>query len=173
MTRPLVLALLLVACKNEKPTDPPDGDDDDDSAPAECVADEECKRQEICDGNVCVAGDRDNTFEEATPLPGGEVPVSGIINPAGDVDTYVYDSSGAEWVSFRTVIPEGTDLDTVVTLYDADGAVQAVMDDYPVWPYQADGFDAVMYAYLPTAGSWYVTVEDRTSFYDDLSPNGD
>lgn len=145
------------------------GDDDDDVATSGCEVDDDCLPfVEICgDAGTCEAGDRDDAFESASPLfLGDDQAKHGVLATAGDVDTYAYESPGDEWVSVRTVVDDGAaeaGLDTYLTLHRANGAIHAQIDDFPVYPFRVTGFDSVLYAYLPEAGTWYVSVQDATT----------
>lgn len=161
------LFLSLVSCVNEKgPTNPATGKSDGDGSP-DCVEDDQCGELEICEEQVCVEGDRDNTFEEATPIFQNQ-PLSGVIYPAGDVDTYVYTSLGPEWLRIETTTNGDPveNLDTVVQVFAANGAEHAVMDNFPTG--RVSTFDTVLYVFLPSAGTWYVTVEDVSTHYTSL-----
>lgn len=164
----LVFGAALLGCKGESAVDTGDTPDDTDTAP-ECTGDSTCDRGQICEAQACVDGDRDNAFAEATPIF-QETPVEGEINPKGDVDYYVYTSVGEEWLRVETTPDEVEGgLDTVVTVYDAGGGVHAVVDDFATG--NVNEFDTVMYVWLPTAGNWYLSVED-TSTANDEDPRG-
>jgi len=154
---------LLTACTGEKPTP---FDSDTGEPPPECAADDDCDAGEICEQGDCAIGDRDNTFPEATPIF-QEVEAAGVINIDGDVDYYSYASTGDEWVRVHTITDEEAEdgLDTVVAIYTAGGALHAYMDEYPTG--SVTTYDSVLHAYLPAAGTWYISVEDRSSFYDE------
>lgn len=168
MTRLLLpAALLAVSCA---------GDDDDtgivDTAPPpECTEDDNCDANEICEEQTCVLGDRDDTFDGARALyivpdlddPGVR---QGLIQTPGDVDHYVFEAAEAGWYRISTLTDDGDDaLDTVVSVFRADGALHHVMDDYPTGSLRS--YDSRMQVYLPTAGTWYIRVEDRSTFYDE------
>jgi len=130
----------------------------------ECETDEECARAHICDVDVCVEGDRDNTFADATVLLLNE-DLTGEIFPEGDLDLYAYESlSGDEWILISTTSDEEdpNGLDTVVTVYAANGAVHHVMDDLGIWGITT--YDTRMLVYLPTAGTWYIEVQDVSTW---------
>ena len=110
------------------------GDDDDTgpidtgSAP-ECLEDDACGDNEICEEQVCIVGDRDDTFEDAGPLlkvqdlddPNVK---TGLIHTPGDVDHYVYTNLEPEWVRISTITDGGDDgLDTVLSVFAADGSL--------------------------------------------------
>ncbi len=153
----------LVACGGKDDEEPTD----DGTEPPECVEDTDCERLvAICEAGACVDSDRDDDFGSARAIELGEDNArAGVIFPEGDVDTFVYEAAEPQWVSVRTVTQDESPLDTVVQVWNADGDLHAAGDDYPVWPYRVSGFDTVLYAYLPSAGTWYVTVEDASTFY--------
>jgi hypothetical protein len=160
-----------VACGGDDKTTPT-GDDDD---TPECTVDDDCEALvEICEAGACEPGDRDDAFEDATPLFLGEDQAkAGVLATEGDVDTYAYESPGDEWVSVRTVVDDDAaeaGLDTVVAVHRTNGAIHAEGDDFPVWPYRVTGFDSVLYVYLPEAGTWYVSVRDASSLDPDADP---
>lgn len=163
-TIPLALSIFgtLPGCAGEKPVESRETDTETDVAAPECEGDEACDRGQICVASICEDGDRDNAFPEAAPLF-QETPVDGEINPAGDVDYYAYTSKGEEWVRIETTPDEVEGgLDTVVTVYDAGGGVHAVVDDFATG--NVSTYDTVMYVWLPTAGTWYVSVQDLSSY---------
>lgn len=166
-TQLTALALSLLACNGGKPT----GTDTDEPVAIDevCVEDDECESDEICDDEACVPGDRDNSIDEATLLRFDE-PRSGVINPAGDKDYFSFETlSPGQWVLLQTTNERATaeDLDTVVRIYQANGLEHAAMDNYDL--YRISGADSSLVAYLPTAGTWYVSVEDVSTYYE-LSP---
>lgn len=187
--RAWAIALTIAAgCAGEKPSNPEPGDDDDTTETTpECADDSECAAEiEICDAEQCVDGDRDDDPAAATPIAiGDENRLHGVIFPAGDVDTFVYDATEPQWVSVRTIsqsLGDSSDLDTVVSVLDPAGALYAWMDDYPVYPFGVSGtlstgesvqYDSVLYVFLSEAGAWTITVEDVTSHDPELEPAAD
>jgi hypothetical protein len=167
-------SVALLACNGDPKQVDTTGDDDD--ATGGCTVDDECEALiEVCgESGGCEPGDRDDTFDAATPLfLGDEQAEHGVLATEGDVDTYAYDSPGDEWVSVRTIVEDDdreAGLDTVVSVFRSNGALHGEVDDYPVWPYRVTGFDSVLYVYLPTPGTWFVTVQDASSYYADQEP---
>jgi hypothetical protein len=171
--RLLWVVSLASGCNGERPTDTNRDDDTDDPSGPECAEDIDCGSGRICEGEVCVRGDRDDEFEGAGTLR-QETEISAEIYPEGDVDLYAYESPGGEWLRVETVTEEEEGgLDTVVAVYRSNGALHAYMDDYPTG--DVTNFDTVLYVYLPDAGTWYFAVEDRLTFLDpdEDSPEGD
>ncbi len=133
-----------------------------------CEFDDDCSSEAICLDGECQAGDRDDTFDGASAIRQNEV-VDRAIEPEADIDTFVYTSLGAEWLRIQTEVTDG-DLNTVVAVYASNGALYAAMDDYPTGPVST--WDTVLYVYLPTAAEWFVTVEDRGTWYADPPNTG-
>ncbi len=151
---------------------PATGDDDDDDG---CTDDTPCEAYTICDLDeasdtfgTCIVGDRSNAPTEAVPVPLSEdldnlLRVDAMIAPPGDVDFFVYSSSGEEWVSIRTETDNGRDvLDTYVTVFSPAGSLHARLDNYPTGLVSAP-LDTVLYTYLPDAGDYIIQVEDVTT----------
>ena len=161
--RTCILSIMWIACV------PPDADTPD--ATDTCDGDADCLSGEICDDAACTLGDRDNGFDRAERIPFGEQGVEGVIVPEGDVDYWAYESTGREWVRVSTTTagdPEAN-LDTVVQIWNPDHELHAEIDNYPTG--RVDGYDSVLYAYLPTSGTWTITVEDLTHHLGDDAPD--
>ena len=82
-----VLLLALGCTGKVVENDPPSDDSNTDTVELTCETDEDCGTTEICEEGECITGDRDNSFEEATPLRQNE-PIEGVIAPEGDIDTF-------------------------------------------------------------------------------------
>jgi hypothetical protein len=177
-----VACLWAVACNGEKATEPVDSVDTDLSAEG-CETHDECDDFEICgDSGTCIDGDLDNAYEDAAVIRQGEVG-EGIIHPDGDVDFYVYETTGPEWIRIdtRTNVddcvqteadsddPHESEVNTVVEIREENGALYAAMNNSTIGQvgYSFTNFDSVLHAYLPSAGNWYITVQDWTSWSDD------
>jgi len=78
---------------------------------------------------------------------------TGIVNPAGDVDTWFVDLGAGEFVSVDVDAAEvGSPLDAVLALFAPDGrTLLAFNDDF-------DGFDSRISYRVPTSGRYYVTL---------------
>jgi hypothetical protein len=150
-------------------------DTDDDLPPAlieTCTEDKDCESYEICEQDVCIVGDRNNTLDESRRLRFDE-PRSGVIEPAGDIDYFQFETlSPGQWVLLETVTQRETseDIDTVVRLFQSNGLEHAAMDNYDL--YRIVAADSSLVAYLPTAGTWYVSVEDVSTYYEQTSLRG-
>lgn len=154
LTRLAFLAFL-PACKGESPSDT-------DTQPEACTTDDACGSGKICEPvGECVTGDRSNDFDEAQPLE-LEQEVAAAVAPEDDVDYWAFESPGEEWIRIETVTDE-EDVNTVVSVFNPDKRLHAVMDDFPTG--NVSSFDTVLHAYIPSAGTWYLKVEDRGTYY--------
>ncbi len=156
-----MLALLLFAC----------GDEPDESTlpptllipPLVCETDDDCVTGEICEREECVVGDRDNSLGEALSIA-MDFEEAGVFDPPGDVDFYVWNADGPTWIRIETVTDEeGAGADTVVRLLRESGSEIAQMDEYATG--SVSTYDTVMYAFVPEAGTYYIVLEDASSFY--------
>ena len=163
--RTYILSIMWIACA------PQDGDTSPLATPTACDQDGDCLSGEVCNESLCTLGDRDNGFSHAQRLPFGEPGVEGVIVPEGDVDFWAYESTGREWVRVSTTTTGDPDvnLDTVVQVWSPDHQLHAEIDNYATG--RVDGYDSVLYAYLPTAGIWTITVEDLTHHLGDEAPD--
>jgi hypothetical protein len=134
------------------------GDGDDDT----CVEDRQCDAWEICEGQECVDGDRNNAVEEAQTLLWSDT-ATGYINPASDVDYFAIEAEGGEYVRLAVTLAEGfEDSDTVLELRRSNGKIVSSADAFATET-GVTGVDAVVFAYLDEPGTYYVTVEDDGS----------
>ena len=142
-----ILLLALFACTSTPSEDP--ASDPPPASPGGCETDTSCDRGEICEASVCEVGDRDNSFEEASIIRLNEE-VAGTIEPAGDVDFYVYESTGPEWIRVQTTNSGDpiNSLDTVLQVFATNGAEHAVADNFATG--RVNTFDSVAIVYLPT-----------------------
>jgi hypothetical protein len=137
-----------------------------------CESDEDCGSNEICDdGGYCANGDRDGSGDLAVPITitEQEDAPSGVIEPEGDIDWWVFTAPTAEWIDVRT-IADG-DLDTVLRVWTEDGTEYAAIDNFATG--YASGYDSILRLYLSAPGDWYFTVEDVTTYYTDLFSESD
>ena len=157
--------LLLLACNGERPIDPIDTDNT-----PECTEDEQCNAQSICDEDqTCTVGDRDNDIASATPIlkttdPEDNPSAEGVIQTEGDVDYYSFEALEPQWVRIQTVSEVPEELDTVIAILDASGGVHAWIDNFGTG--RINRYDSVLHAYLPTAGTWTITVQDRGTWFN-------
>jgi hypothetical protein len=164
--RKLGLVLLLGACGGDQKTDT-DSDTPVTILDGEpCTEDLECDFGYICGADdICEYGDRDNSFDDAAEIRFNE-DAEGVIVPGGDIDYFKFETlSPGQWVSIQTLNErtETDDLDTVVRLFQSNGQEHAFADNFDI--YRISGADSRVIAYLPTAGEWFVTVEDASTFY--------
>ena len=152
--------LFFIACNGESVSDDPPSDTDTDTdADPDCVEDSDCSGWEICEDEICIEGDRDNTFEDATAIFQDQEQ-DGYINVDGDVDYYKYQATGKEWVRIGTVTDERENgLDTIVTVYKPNGSILLSMDEFPTG--EISTYDTLFHAYLEEAGEWIIAVEDK------------
>ena len=89
------------------------------------------------------------------------------------MDYWAYETAGREWVriSTETDSDPAVGLDTVVQVWSPEHTLHAEIDDYPTG--RVDGYDSVLYAYLPYSGIWTITVEDVTSHLGEDAPDKD
>jgi len=164
LVRSVTIVLVAAGCNGKATT----GDDTDaatttdDTTPystssSECAEDEDCSGWQICDDAVCVSGDRNNDFEEAESVL-WETGTTGYLQSNDDVDYYAFGADGGEWIRVTTEPLGSEDMNTVVSLYDPNGKLHHIEDDFPTGPVST--YDTVLYAYLPTAGTWLLAVED-------------
>jgi pre-peptidase len=95
-----------------------------------------------------------NGFRNAQPVQVGQT-VEGAVNPNSDVDVFRIDGAQGQQIVLEVFAARfGSPLDSMLTLYDADGRVVASNDD-------ADGSaDSRVEAMLPRAGAYYISVVD-------------
>jgi hypothetical protein len=168
----LLLAAVLVGCPAPAADDddatvvPPD-DDDDDFTRLDCEEDTECRFTsglEICEENVCVEGDRNNSLQEAQLLD-----YDGTANlhiaPAGDVDWFRFNGTAGDLVSLRATAEDSGRLDTVIRYFDASGTEIAFNDDFERVASIAP--DSWLLSGVESTGAWYLTVEDARGWIGD------
>ncbi|MCB9676618.1 MAG: hypothetical protein H6737_15990 [Alphaproteobacteria bacterium] len=172
MNRTLITTLFLAACTGGGKRTDTDGPPP--PVVTGCEVDEDCDLGEICDVDRCEVGDRDNSFDDATPIRLNEV-AEGVIDPPGDIDFFVYESLGPEWIRVHSTNSGDPidSLDTVVQIFASNGSEHARADNFATG--RVNNFDSVVFAYLPFAGTWFITVEDVSTHYVDAfdEPRGD
>ena len=108
-----------------------------------------------------LADKKAGSFRDAQPLAVGQS-VDGTIESARQVHVYRIDATAGETiVADVEAARKGSLLDSLLTLYDAQGHVVATNDDYKGTP------DSHLKATLPTAGPYYLSLIDA---YDSGSP---
>lgn len=173
------LLFLLAGCTGDTPPGSDKGGDEGEGEgetdTPECAEDTDCSATQICEDEECQDGDRNNGASEADAIVWEEA-VEGEINPAGDADFYSFVAAGGEFVRIQTVLGEAADTDaadydTTITLRDPAGKVVASVADYPTGS-KVSTYDAILYAYLATGGTYTIEVEDVGTFNDSRDPLG-
>ena len=173
-----VLALLIGCSGDTSPGSDKgvgEGEGEGETDTPECTEDAECTSTQICEDAACVDGDRNNGATDADAIV-WEEPVEGEINPDGDSDYYSFVAEGGEFVRINVVLGEAADTevadyDSTLTLRDPSGKVVASVADYPTGA-KVNSYDAILYAYLPTAGTYTIEVDDVGTFNDARDPIG-
>ncbi len=97
----------------------------------------------------------------------------GVINPAGDTDFFkVTVASDDSWIRIGTDANSEDDPDlinTVITLFDADGTNQLAQNLYD-YPYNGDDSDMVVH--IKKAGDYCLKVEDYSTYKEGETPEG-
>ncbi|MDT8898325.1 pre-peptidase C-terminal domain-containing protein [Thermanaerothrix sp. 4228-RoL] len=103
---------------------------------------------------TCGESTPNDTLNTATPLTVGQS-ASGVICPAGDVDYYRFSGQAGQRLAIRLDAQRnGSPLDAILTLYDAQGNRLAENDDLVL--YQMN--DPALSYTLPTSGTYYLKV---------------
>ncbi len=161
----MLIWIALVGCRDVSPENEDTPSTNTTTETAICEFDTDCSDGSICediDGEMdCIDGDRNNTPEEATSML-WEDSVTEFINPAGDVDYFTFTARGGEHVRIVTT-SDFEDADTVVTLRDETGQVLTWSDDFPTGS-SVTSLDSVIYAHLPYAGEYLISVEDYYAY---------
>ncbi len=103
-----------------------------------------------------VDDDFGDQFESAHHIAtGGSVEVTGTIGHHGDVDVFRFEATAGEYLNLDVrARRDGSPLDAIVTLYDADGNQIAVWDD-------VNGYDPTVRRFkLPVTGTYYLKLTD-------------
>ena len=153
----LSLPIVLFACSGDK-----DSTDTEDTGtpppPPECDNDLDCASFSICSDETCVMGDRNNSTEEAETLLWGDE-ATGFLQTPDDEDFYSFEAEGGEFIRITTAhIGDDEDMNTILTLYSPIGKVQQEEDESGAG--SVPTYDSIINAYLPTAGTWVVRVQD-------------
>jgi len=95
-----------------------------------------------------------NGFDKAQPVRIGQT-IEGVINPGGDVDVFRIDGKEAQRLVLEVFAARfGSPLDSLLTLYDADGRIVASNDDSDGTP------DSRVEATLPHTGPYFIALVD-------------
>jgi cysteine-rich repeat protein len=120
--------------------------------------DHRCRTEDLADGN--------DTRETAEAIEGGAV--DGVIGVPGDLDWYSFTAEEGQWVAMGTTAnadDDPTKIDTVITLYDADGNQVAENDD----GYPRRNTDSQLILRLPGAGTYFVKVQEWSSWQNETA----
>jgi len=94
-----------------------------------------------------------DSLSKATPVALGDT-VTGVINPAGDVDYFAVDLQAGTVVDIRVEAQSlGSPLDSYIALFAADTTLLGINDDYA-------GLDSRIVAAIPRTGRYYVGITD-------------
>ena len=167
----LSLGAVVAGCVRDEPIEST-GDEDDGSGSSDdgsdggddgsCVEDTQCAGYEICEGGECVDGDRNNAPEEAVSILWDDTRTE-YINPEADVDYFVFEADGGEYVRISVTLPEDFEAsDSVLELRKSNGKVVTTADGFATETL-VTGVDAVAFAYLDEAGTYTISVEDDGS----------
>ena len=150
--RSIWFVLLSIACGGKDVTIDEDGDGGPTGGVVEdnsCDADDACSPWEICEDRACIAGDRDNSFSEATNFSQTEEGVGGYINVPNDVDYWRYTSTGGEFIRASLDKHDNAEgapfADLKLTLFSNSGMQITSADDYPNGDIVGN-YDSVIYA---------------------------
>ncbi|HVS36055.1 MAG TPA: PPC domain-containing protein [Gemmataceae bacterium] len=95
-----------------------------------------------------------NGFRNAQPVTVGQT-IEGVVNPDADVDVYRFDGKEGQQIVLEVLAARhGSPLDSMLTLYDADGRIVAANDDCDGSP------DSRIEATLPRTGTYFVALVD-------------
>jgi len=163
----ILLAALLagLGCDGNRPLDPDGGPITQDSGPDlpdACTA---------CAVDSGPDGDGNDTFATASAInPGATSPTDGTIDPAGDVDYYTFQGTEGQWIEIVTSTDDTatTRADTVITLYDSTMTRIAENDD----SLPRFDVDAGLITRLPATGTYYVLVQEWSTWADETAVGG-
>jgi len=95
-----------------------------------------------------------NGFRQAQPIQAGQV-IEGLIQQGQDVDVFRLAGKQGKRLVFEVLADRlGSPLDSLLTLYDADGRILATSDDH------GDSRDARLETTIPRAGSYHLSLAD-------------
>ena len=137
--------------------------------------DEECDDGNSTNGDGCTSdctleGDGNDSFETAESLTINRG-LNGVIDPEGDVDYYSFAGEAGVWVTTYTEAnPNDQDelIDTVITLYDSEQVQLAENDNLA----ERNAADSSMIMRLPYTGTYYLKVQDRSTWALNQNPRG-
>lgn len=164
----ILLAALLAGfgCDNNPPVETPDSGPVvlDDAGPGTdaCTA---------CPRDSGPTGDGNDSFATATAItPGATSPTAGEINPPGDLDYYTFEGTAGQWIQILATTDDmaTTRADTVIGLYDSTMTLIAENDD----ALPRFDVDPGLITRLPSAGTYYILVQEWSTWADDTAAGG-
>lgn len=119
------------------------------------------------------AGPSNDSFEGAQPVAADGTAVSDAIEVPEDVDFWSFEGNAGDWVVVSTTANAEDDpemVDTVITLFDSTRTQIAENDD----GLPRSSTDSEIVIQLPTTGTYYVEVQEFSSWItdDDIDPEG-
>jgi hypothetical protein len=118
-----------------------------------------------------LAGDGNDSFADADPLTDSRV--QSAISRPGDLDYYSFPGTAGQWLVIAAAPAEGASeqFDTVITLFDSSMNKIAESDD----EIPRTGTSSGIYTHLPQDGTYYILIQDFTTWYEDpeIEPAGE
>lgn len=115
-------------------------------------------------------GDGNDSFAEAPAIEIGTATTARIEMP-GDLDYFTFEGTEGDWMIFATDANPSEDpdaIDTVITVYDSSMTQIAENDD----ALPRTGVDSEVIARLPSTGTYYVLVQEWSTWADDEPEGG-
>jgi len=113
-----------------------------------------------------------DSFETATVVETDTNPgAAETINPAGESDYFRFEGTAGDWVAVFTLTEaaaDGTQADTVITLYDSTMTQIAENDDAQ----PRTGTDSELILRLPSTGTYYYKVQEFSTWAPDMVMGG-
>ena len=157
----LLVGALALGCDGERPD--PDGGPTEDGGPGDSGQ----------PPDTGPGGDGNDTFAEADPIEVGTPAEDRSIATPGDLDYYSFAGTAGQWIVITTTAtPETNMLDTVLTLYDASMTKIAENDDAQPRGTGATATNSEIITRLPADGTYYVLVQEFSSWDPDETPEG-
>ena len=107
-------------------------------------------------------GDNNDSFDQAIQMDFANASQkSGVINPKGDKDYFKFEGTAGDWITVFTTANaqcDGTNMDTVITLYDKDKN-QIAWNDNPSFT-----CDSYLTMLLAATGTYYIMVDDYSTY---------
>ena len=84
-----------------------------------------------------------------------------VIGAPGDIDYFTFQATAGDWIRVKGDTESGSEVNTVVTLYNADGSIQVAENNNPVGSSSDDG--ELAYRVIET-GTYCLEVQDRSTW---------